>query len=157
MRRLIFLVYSIGICTVLSATTAIAADKPSPSADIWERQSNQAVRIEAASPPQVQVNQTDVPASGHNIGGEGIPCGDVRVSCATVIVTVPANSAITSLVREARELGGPWTTDPNNALGWCWWDSQTDQIVDGKRRFAVTLKNWSHNRTRQIRLTVYYQ
>lgn len=108
---------------------------------------------------QVVSTEAVVPALGFHSRGEDYDCRSNQVKCAFTTVNTPAGATITNIVREAREeSGGPFTTDPYPVLGWCDWSGGISQTAGGGNQISLTttLKNWSDNRARRLRLTVYY-
>ena len=100
------------------------------------------------------VASAQIPACGqdvHNPRGEDRRCGDGVVQCGTVNVVVANGANVTSIVYEVRETGGAWV----DSVGWGTWETQTDHaLADGRRQIGGTFRNWSGDRSREIRLTV---
>ena len=91
-------------------------------------------------------------APGGGTRGEDRKCGDGVVKCGTVSVVVAANANVQSVVHEVRDSHDNWQPGP---LGWSSWESTGDYALeDGRRYFFATLKNWSEDRAREIRITV---
>lgn len=92
-------------------------------------------------------------APGGGTRGEDRHCGDGVVQCGTVTVTVAANATVHSVKYEVRDGHDDWQPGP---LGWSSWESKGDRTLpDGRREFSATLKNWSEDRAREIRITVF--
>jgi hypothetical protein len=112
--------------------------------------------------PEPYVAEDEVPdTGGQHVKGEEFACGQrigqKHVECRTVTVTIPKDKKVFSARRFARELfNTTWYADPYPAMGWCDWTAMnTSTLADGRTEISLTIKNWSHDRTRRFRLEVW--
>jgi hypothetical protein len=88
--------------------------------------------------------------------GEDLPCGEI--SCATASVVIPAGLEPLRIDRYASEANGipAWYADPYLAIGWCNFEKVLVEPLPSREwRVSVTLKNWSENRDRLLRVVVW--
>jgi hypothetical protein len=140
----------------MTDTTSHPVRTDSELNDFWK---NQYAQHHGASPTQVVVGEAVAPQLGHHSAGENFHCGSPQVSCTTASVNVPSGVTVTTIVRDAREeSGGPFTTDPYPVIGWCDWEGgiSATAIQGNQIQYKTTLKNWSDNRARRARITIYY-
>lgn len=108
------------------------------------------------------IEESEVPdTGGQHVKGEEYACGEWRgqkhAPCGTVTVTVAAGKTIVAVRRFAKEtFNNIWHPDPCATMGWCdWVELSNVSLPDGRTFVSTTLKNWSHDRPRRIRLEVW--
>ena len=88
--------------------------------------------------------------------GEDLPCGEI--SCGTATVIIPAGLEPLRIDRYASEGNGipAWYADPYLAIGWCAFERVlVEPLPTREWRISVTLKNWSENRDRLVKVVVW--
>jgi hypothetical protein len=101
-----------------------------------------------------------------NVGGSlgdwlQVFTGQRTANCAVMAVAMPAGSKYTGYRYEARETGGGWQKCPTGntdcPIGWsAYRESPTIRWTDNGGLAVTTFKNWSGDRTREARFTVYF-
>jgi hypothetical protein len=88
--------------------------------------------------------------------------GDSVANCAVLTIAIPKGSKYTGYRLEARESGGQWQQCPTGMadcpIGWAAFREEPDATRGnhGGIIFVSTFKNWSHDRTREGRLTIFF-
>jgi hypothetical protein len=87
------------------------------------------------------------------------PYSNPTANCVLVETMIPLNAKITAYRLEAYDNTGGGRCNPgvDCGIGWCKWAMYPvdNRVGDGRWVYSV-FKNWSHNRTRTAKFTVYY-